>query len=180
MKLEAETLLKYGIPPRFQDADLAKALLRVAEPGKVDRFIRGDLQGLFIPGMNGCGKTYLSCAIMKTMMESRIHCFRSDAIQLVSSYTEGSAWEIPTKYLQPKVLVLDEVAKELTSSTARLVLEVLITWRGENEKQTILVSNIGLAQIEEKYGPTIPSKIREFYEPVRLPDEDLRKKSPSL
>lgn len=172
------TLLLYGIPRRYLKADLEEALKRVSDRRPVDEFIAGERQGLFLPGMNGCGKTYLSCAIMIEMMKRRVHSYRSDAVQLVRQYTDGSNWEIPAKFLQPKLLVLDEVAKELDSKVSLVAIETLVTWRGENDKQTIIVSNFGLTQIAERYGPTLPSKMREFYTPVRLPDEDLRKIGP--
>lgn len=176
MELTGDLLTKYGIPPKYHDAEYEKAIKRVNNPEKVEGFLSGEVQGLFIPGMNGCGKTYLSCAIMKKMMTNRVHCYRSDAVHLSQEYTGGNNWGLPRRFLQPRVLILDEVAKELNSSPARLALEMLITWRGEHNKQTILISNLGLTAIEEHYGPTIPSKIRDFFTPIRLPDEDLRKK----
>lgn len=176
MKFDSGLFIKYGIPERYVDADYKKAISRVPDESVIDDFVFGDLLGLFIWGVNGCGKTYLSSALMKTMMESGVHSYRSDAFRLMAQYTENKNWVIPEKYIQPKLLVLDEVGKETETKIGVTVMERLLRWRTDYSKKTVIISNMGLSHLVERYGATFESTIRGYYKSVKLPDEDMRLK----
>lgn len=150
-KLEA-----IGIPVRYRQA----ALSDLPAMDLIPRFLNKEFYGLFMSGVNGCGKTHAGCAILIYLAKQGIQCYRSTVVELIQDYVDNG-WKVPRRYLQPPFLFLDEVGKELKVKTdlATPVLEQVLKYRAENAKSTILAANASLEELGKLYGPTLVSLV---------------------
>jgi DNA replication protein DnaC len=74
-----------------------------------------------------------------------------------------SSSDVLRKYEEADILILDEIGTEKPSDWVFQMLYLLINYRYEYLKQTIIVSNFGLAELQERLNDDrIPSRIEEM------------------
>lgn len=167
-----------GIPLIYQDADFDTALKWIEKVsqkslGRLRSFVEKQHNGLYFGGVNGCGKTYTGCAIMNLFLKKRILPFRVSQFDLVNSFKENN-WKLPGNVIQPYLVFVDEIGKETDITTGTAVLELLLKYRCENGKQTILASNLDIGRVGQLYGNTVLSMIHGYFSPVFFPEIDRR------
>lgn len=173
-----EDLVKIGIPPLYRKARLNDLVgmkpLSDCKP-VLRAFIKGERLGLLLAGINGCGKTTTACAIAMDVYARGISVIRAD-LDTVIQDTIKNDFIVPKKYLQPQVVIIEELGKELNKTMSQHLLEKIVRWRTEQMKQTILSSNVGSDRLETLYGASLISLISGHFSVVTFPAIDNRKK----
>jgi DNA replication protein DnaC len=167
-----------GIPARFiacgfDDYEAGTpgqvAALRTAK-GYADLFgeAKADGTGLVFLGGVGTGKTHLACAIANTIRERGNSVLYSTARHAVGaikdSWRQGSPYsehETARRFVSPDLLVLDEIGVQFGTDTERLLLFDIIDGRYREMRPTIVISNLGLAEMEQVVGLRVVDRLRE-------------------
>lgn len=193
----AELLGYSGIPKRFisrgfdtfdaRNNELASALQKCRTYAETFGKDLHHGQGLLMIGKTGTGKTHLAASICKAVIRSGYNgLFIStlNVIQLVKETyrrdADCSEREAIARFVEPDLLVLDEVGVQHNTRTEQIVLTEIINRRYESEKPTILLSNL---QVESQTGQTdlvnvlgerVISRLREVNELLVFNSEDYR------
>lgn len=179
------------IPPRFKGADLSD--------DKIKQFLKDfDWEkGAYIYGACGSGKTHNLYGMYNTLRANRyffgkkkeeddkpdlpnvqittVIDFLSD---LKTTYSgENSEEKITRKIHTDDILFLDDFGTEKMSEWTEEVTYRLINHRYEYLKPTFFSSNLSIAEIADKVGDRIASRIVHMCEVIKLEGEDRRLKS---
>lgn len=169
-------LEKIGVPPLYQESSL-KSLVRLSplkdNTAILNSFLKLELLGLAFIGNNGTGKTTTCCAIAMDLHSRDISVYRSDLDTMLQEF-QANSFVIPKKFVQPQVLILEEVGKELNRNLSKTIFEKLIRHRIEYKKSTVLSSNVGSGVWENLYGVSVISLLKGYYKYITFPPEDLR------
>jgi DNA replication protein DnaC len=129
--------------------------------------------GLFLFGKTGTGKTlYASSLLLEVIRKHKLE----DHSTITGQYTGGSEFfqeiretmnnpeisssDVLQKYEEADILILDEIGTEKLSDWVFQMLYLLINYRYEYLKPTIIVNNFGLKQLRQQLqDERIPSRI---------------------
>jgi len=126
--------------------------------------------GLIMIGRNGTGKTMLSCIIMQELIridpKNRWGYRYIEAIKIIRQIKD--TWRLKVseqttidKFVNPKLLVIDELGVQYGSETEKQFLTEIINDRYNIQAPTILVGNITSKDAKELLGDRI---IDRFWE----------------
>jgi len=132
-----------------------------------EKFKRGT--SIILTGTTGTGKTHLACAIANYIIQE--HCksavFTSvlNAVRRVKeTYKKGSLEterEAIKSFLQPDLLILDEIGVQFGSDTEKMISFDIINQRYENLKPTILISNLSADNLRQFVGDRIMDRMKQ-------------------
>lgn len=138
--------------------------------------------GLFIHGPRGTGKTLLANLVLKELVKHDISCYATTFSQTIESFTAG--WSDVTeksrfakRFMQSKMLLLDDLGKEFRSKNRlqQTTFDHILRTRVQNNRPTILTTNINAAELAIGYGQAVLSLLYEKSISVLLPGADFRK-----
>ena len=147
-------------------------------------------RGLLFMGTVGVGKTHLSVAIMRGLVEKGVPCLFyefgtllkeiQDSYNSVSNTTELG---VLAPIYQAEVLVLDELGASKPTDWVRDTMMNVIGKRYNDKKLTIFTTNYSDARrnpadetLEDRIGVRLRSRLYEMCRTVELDGEDYRKK----
>ena len=188
------------IPERYRDCtiDNYKLNLPVTHPSHAraramaKRFIEGwktTDRGLIFVGPVGVGKTHLSVAILRQLVEEcgvrGIFCDFSDLLERIkatfSPTNPDSADDVLAPYRDADLLVLDELGAQRPTPWVQDVLYGLINTRYNRRRMTIVTSNYsdavgpnGEEPLEKRVGTMVRSRLHEMCDLVVLDGSDYR------
>ena len=145
--------------------------------------INSGTPGLIFLGSNGTGKNHLSIAIVREAIEK---CGKTALITKVRKLDRAikEAWRNDgyesaaiKKFIEPYILVIDEVGLQRGSETEMLHLAEVIDERYEAMKPTILCGNLTLAELTGIIGDRAIDRFREGGHIVLFNWESYRKKN---
>jgi len=124
---------------------------------------------IIFSGTTGTGKTHLACAIANYIIlnhdKTAVFISVLNAVRRVKeTYRKGSQEterEAIRWFLNPDLLILDEVGVQFGSDTEKMVLFEIINQRYENLKPTILLSNFSAENLKEFIGDRIMDRMKE-------------------
>ena len=146
-------------------------------------------RGLLFVGPVGVGKTHLSVAILKTLIEDwgvrGIFCDFSDLLERIkatfSRANPDNADDVLAPYRDAELLVLDELGALRPTDWVRDVLYGLINTRYNRQRLTIVTSNYsdtpsrtGEETLETRIGTMVRSRLYEMCDLVVLDGLDYR------
>ena len=126
-------------------------------------------QCLIMTGKVGTGKTHLAAAIANHLIHERkdypLFVSVSQAVRSIketwqknSEHTESEALQW---FVEPDLLILDEVGVQFGSETERFLMFEIINQRYINVKPTVVLSNLTLAEIAQVMGDRVVDRLRE-------------------
>lgn len=198
-KLQAKLLEAACIPLRYQDCLLSNyqptkgsntQLLAMTLSHRLVREYPAVDRGLLFMGPCGVGKTHLSAAILRGLVEKGIPClfYESGALlkEIQSSYNPVSQTS-ESKVLEPvyktDVLVLDELGATKPTDWVRDTMMQIINSRYNDKKLTIFTTNYLDSHctkrdetLEERIGVRLRSRLFEMCKTLYVNGEDYRKK----
>ncbi len=147
-------------------------------------------RGLVFMGPVGVGKTHLSVAIMRTLIEkgvsSLFYEFGSLLKEIQNSYnpiSQTSELKVLEPVFQAEVLVLDELGASKPTDWVRDTMMQIINTRYNDRKLTIFTTNYLDGRrsekdeiLEERIGVRLRSRLYEMCKTVHIEGEDYRKK----
>lgn len=182
---EKPTLMDSLFPPRIVD-DLNKLTIEI-DPGDIVTVVE-DKRGLFIFGDTGTGKTiYATSLLLEVMKKQKLEYKNTISGKYIGGSeffqemretmdnSEISSSDVLQKYEEADVLILDEIGTEKPSDWVFQMLYLLINYRYEYLKPTIIVSNFGLEELTERLDDDrIPSRIEGMCKSKSFEGRDYR------
>lgn len=138
---------------------------------------------LFFTGGPGLGKTFLSTCIAREVSEREFSVVYDTASGIFSKFEEskfsknqdmGELHEEIGRYFKCDLLILDDLGTEMTTSFTVSALYDLINSRLAAGKQTIISSNLTIAEIRKRYSPQIASRLEGEYRKLCFYGRDIR------
>ncbi len=147
-------------------------------------------RGLVFMGPVGVGKTHLSVAILRTLIEKGVGClfyeFGALLKEIQNSYnpiSQTSELKVLEPVFQAEVLVLDELGASKPTDWVRDTMMQIINTRYNDKKLTIFTTNYLDGRrserdetLEERIGVRLRSRLYEMCKTVHIEGEDYRKK----
>lgn len=123
---------------------------------------------LILCGRPGTGKTHLACAIADQLIRggrSAVFARVFDAVRTIKS-TWGRESEVTEtqairSFIEPDLLILDEVGVQFGSEAEMLMVFEIINGRYEAIKPTILISNLPITELKNFIGERVMDRLRE-------------------
>ena len=178
-----DDVLKCGIGSKFNDADFSnyeakeyetiktvRELIKYAEnPGRKTAFLLGNV---------GLGKTHLGVAILKTCRRSPAYVsMREACIELAVSRSfkaDKNTKEVLDGYSRSGMLVIDEIGRGSDTSDEKLFLSYVMNKRYENNRPTVLITNLAYDAVKTLLGADIIDRILETGKSFTLTGESYR------
>ena len=165
-------LRKRGVPKRFLHAKISDF---PQSWGK----LKDSREGVFLTGSRGVGKTHLAVALIReAMLAARpvkhFDTYRIDLhklplfvsvpellLEIRDTYSGNGVSEkdVIDKYSWVDVLVLDDLGVEKPSEWVLQTLYIIMDRRYREDLRTIITSNLGIEEVEEKLDDRIASRI---------------------
>ena len=131
-----------------------------------------DSCSILMMGKTGLGKTHLSLAIAKTVIEHDFGVVYIPAQRLCSNlelehFSKSGGDGTYRKYLECDLLIIDDLGAEFQSTFSAACLYHVINSRINKKKPFIISTNFSLSEIEEIYDARLSSRI--VYETLNIP-----------
>lgn len=121
---------------------------------------------LLMMGGTGLGKTHLSSAIARRVIEGGFDVFYVTAINMVSDFEaeqfgghRGIKGEFTDKYFECDLLILDDLGTELTNQFTVSCLYNVLNMRINRRLPTIISTNLMQNELMQKYSERITSRL---------------------
>ena len=142
-----------------------------------------DSPNLLFYGGSGLGKTFLSGCIAKSVMDKGVSVFYQSAYKIFSMFDRikfDDEKDEPVKFhtenaYEVDLLIIDDLGTEFITSYTAEVLFDLVNTRINNNKKTIINTNLGPEELEKIYSPRITSRLFGDYIPVEFYGNDIRR-----
>ena len=145
--------------------------------------------GLLLMGTCGVGKTHISVAILKALLEKNVPCLFYDFRDLLkeiqdswNSATQSSEMDVLSPVYQAEVLVLDELGASKPTEWVKDTMTHIINKRYNDKKVTIFTSNYLDSKtnqfdetLTERVGERLRSRLHEMCKVVPIIGDDYRK-----
>lgn len=139
-------------------------------------------KNLFFCGSTGLGKTHLSSAIAREIIEKGydvvydtaqriIYAFEQERFSKSSSGYDENATE---RYLNCDLLIIDDLGTEYTGSMSVTTLYNIINSRLVADKSMIISTNLAIAKIQSRYDDRIVSRILGEFVVLEFVGSDIR------
>ena len=149
----------------------------------VDAFSDEKAKNLLFFGQTGLGKTHLSSAIAKTLID-RGHDVLYETAQNVfgdfederfnRSYNTGIDEKKTDRYFSCDLLILDDLGAELSNQFTASCLYNLINTRYNTGKSCIISTNLTHPEIEKRYSQRVLSRLLGQYQNLHFTGRDIR------
>ncbi|MGB8509191.1 MAG: ATP-binding protein [Pyrinomonadaceae bacterium] len=186
------------IPPRYRECSLSNYHTELGNGSQlqafnyafklVDGYPAVD-RGLLLMGTVGVGKTHLSAAILRGLVEKGVPClfyeFGALLKEIQNSFnpvSQTSELKVLAPVYEAEVLVLDELGASKTTDWVRDTMMQIINTRYNNRKLTIFTTNYMDARrnpaeetLEDRVGVRLRSRLYEMCKTVVVEGEDYRR-----
>ncbi len=142
-----------------------------------------DLQAenLLFFGATGLGKTHLSTAIARRVIDRGYDVYYTGAIGMFSDFeharfgsgTERAAAE-PTRYVDCDLLILDDLGTEVSNQFTNSCLYTVLNNRINMKRPTIINTNLSGKELKARYADRIASRILCEFKPFIFVGQDIR------
>ncbi len=167
----------------YYDREQRAAMGRVVE--SCLRYVREfsrESKNLLFTGAPGLGKTHLSLAVAEGVVRSGRLVMYVSAPHLMDELERGkfqkdtAALEYREIIFGCDLLVIDDLGTEMVTSYTRSEVYDLVNTRLNTSRPTIINTNLGLRDIEQKYTSRVYSRIAGTYAVVEFKGRDIRAK----
>jgi len=158
-----------------QNAEILYRFASGFRPGQSDSF-------LFL-GATGLGKTHLSSAVARTVIEKGYYVVYESAQNLFSAYemrrfgqssTVGDEDDDLDRFLDCDLLIIDDLGAEITNKFTVSCLYNLLNMRMIRHKSVIISTNLGKDELRERYSERVTSRLFGEFSPLLFSGRDIR------
>ena len=130
-------------------------------------------------GGTGLGKTHLSTAVAKTVIDRGFDVLYVTAVGMIGDFESrrfgnGESARDTSRYYGAQLLIIDDFGTEVANQFTNSCIYDVINTRINNRKSTIINTNLSRKDIETKYGERIASRLCGEYYPIRFTGTDIR------
>ena len=141
-------------------------------------FSEGTSKNFLLIGGTGLGKTHISTAVAKTVIEKGFDVLYVSAIDMFSDFEKkqfGGGEDNTQRYFECDLLIIDDLGTELTNQFTVSCLYNVINSRINTSRSTFINTNLSKREIEAKYAERITSRLFGEYYPLLFSGVDIRK-----
>lgn len=186
-----QALVQARVPKRFRKksletfrverGDRERAAIRDGAKGFASTFSPEEERGLLLRGGTGAGKTHIAIAILTMVLEAGHRGAYFNVPDLLArmrdSYHADSREresEILSEMETADLLVLDDLGAEAITDWTRDRLYLIVNRRYDSSRPLVVTTNCDDAELAERIGERIVSRLREMCEVMIFPAEDYR------
>ena len=137
---------------------------------------------LVLFGGTGLGKTHLSTAVARVVLDQGCDVFYTGAVNMLSDFEyqrfgnsiTGDAGQDTSRYFTCDLLIIDDLGTEVANQFTTSVLYNLINTRLNRKKPTIISSNLSQADFRKRYWDRITSRVLGEYTVLPFLGMDIR------
>lgn len=182
-----EKLDNVMISPRFLDRTFEN--FKVENPKQqiaLDKIIKfldrlDRMSGLIFSGGTGTGKNHLACAMAREVVKRGQTALVTTALKLIrrvkQSWDDKTEFKTIQNFIDPTLLVIDEVGVQYGSDSEKIILSEIINERYENLRPTVLITNLTISELKSFLGDRVIDRFREGGEGVIFDWESYRGKT---
>lgn len=148
-----------------------------------DNFPETKKQNILLMGKTGLGKSFLLNSVAKVVLENRYTVLKTTAYnmidRLLSSFKNPEINRDKEQFFTADLLIIDDLGSEpLIKNVTAEHLFSIINERTANNMHTLYSTNLGLIELQERYGDRIFSRLTDQKNTyiLELKGEDLRHK----
>ena len=148
-----------------------------------DKFDRDTYTNLMLFGGTGLGKTHLSTAVAKVVIDKGFDVLYVTATGMMGDFEQkrfgnsaidGDAGETD-RYYSADLLIIDDLGTEISNQFTTTCLYDVINTRIMTRKSTIISTNLAQDELRKRYWDRITSRIFGEYQPVIFVGVDIRR-----
>lgn len=146
-----------------------------------DNFDPRKSQSILLMGGTGLGKTHLSSALAKRVIEKGNDVFYTGAIDLFSQFEtqrfksySNEPNELIERYFECDLLIIDDLGTEMVNQFSVSTLYNLLNDRLSRRKPTLISTNLSNEEIQKKYTDRITSRMFGEYNVLVFMGTDVR------
>ncbi|MBP3370474.1 MAG: ATP-binding protein [Clostridia bacterium] len=168
----------YRSSPGFDNMKMAFAgIKRFADGFNADTY-----KNYLLLGPTGLGKTHLSTAVAKTVIERGYDVLYVSAVGMIGDFEarrfgvgsgDGNLRDTE-RYYNADLLIIDDLGTEVINQFTVSCLYDVINSRINNRKCTFVNTNFGPQEIQAKYTDRIASRFMGEYSPIKFVGKDIR------
>lgn len=134
--------------------------------------------GLLLSGKPGTGKTHLATAVVHHALELGVEAMIVNSTDLLRSLRPSAPEPEKTeeKYRTIDLLVIDDLGKEKFSEWVEEVIYHLVNYRLNDLRATIITTNLGQVELNERVGQATVDRILQMCAPLRMDAESMRQR----
>lgn len=146
------------------------------------QFSRGS-GNLLLSGGTGLGKTFLSACMARVVSEGGFSVVYDTAGAIFARFEDAKFRHDPEgdddvrRCTDCDLLILDDLGTEMTTAFVQSALYQLVNGRMIAGKSTVISTNLAPAQLGERYGQSVLSRLEGTYEILPFFGDDLRRRS---
>jgi DNA replication protein DnaC len=143
-----------------------------------ENFSADTYKNFLLIGGTGLGKTHLSTAVAKAVIERGFDVLYVSAIDMFADFEQkqfGNGEDNTRRYFDCDLLIIDDLGTELTNQFTVSCLYNVINSRINSAKSTFINTNLSRKEIETKYAERITSRLFGEYYPLVFSGVDIRK-----
>ena len=136
---------------------------------------------LLLMGDTGLGKTHISSAIAKRIIQRGYDVYYVSAINMLSGFeyqrfgtASSPQIESPDRLFESDLLIIDDLGTEISNQFSISVIYNLINTRLNTGKPTIISTNLSRNELRQRYCDRITSRIFGEYSPIVFKGTDVR------
>lgn len=139
-------------------------------------------ESLVLFGGTGLGKTHLSTAVARAVIDKGYDVFYTGAVNMLSDFEyqrfgnsmTGDVGQDTSRYFSCDLLIIDDLGTEVTNQFTTSVLYNVINTRLNRKKATIISSNLAQADFRSRYWDRITSRVLGEYTVLPFLGTDVR------
>ena len=149
----------------------------------VELFSDEKSQNMLFFGQTGLGKTHLSSAIAKSLIDRGFDVLYETAQNLFGdfederfnrAYNTGVEERKTDRYFSCDLLIIDDLGAELSNQFTASCLYNIINTRYNTGKSCIISTNLSHNEIEKRYSPRVLSRLLGQYQNLQFTGRDVR------
>ena len=141
-----------------------------------------DSKNLLFTGGTGLGKTFLSSCIAKDVINAGFNVYYQPSYKIFPLFEQTRFSQQPDENLKMQIdfiknsdlLIIDDLGTELVTTYTAEVLFDLVNTRLNENKKTIISTNLSLDEIRELYSERVSSRIAGNYLVLKFAGNDIR------
>lgn len=148
------------------------------------KFKKFTIHNLFLSGMPGLGKTFLSACIARTVSENGFSVVYDTAVNIFARFEAQKfsrdvddtreARDETRRYLSCDLLILDDLGSEMTTPFVQSALYTLVNTRLVSDRKTVISANLSMDDVRRRYSPQVSSRLEGEYRVLNFYGEDIR------
>lgn len=170
---------KFGVSPKLNIQNIFLKVVNFVQ--KFDE----EYVNLYLYGMSGLGKTYLSHCIAKDLLDNGKSVIYQTATDLIDSirknkFNQNSDTNIIDYLYQCELLIIDDLGTESLTDFANNELFNLLNKRLMDKKRNVISTNLSLKELQTRYNSRLTSRIMGNFTFLKFIGDDIRLKKAKI